>query len=541
MGLPAEMQIHLRVVCSGKNQPVPVLSEPLLHAHESVKEAGLLSTELQNADSDRHVLLISVDHWPADWLACAGHPWIQTPTLDQLARNGVRFSNAYSECPVCIPARRSLMTGTPPRTHGDRTFQTTLPMPELPTLAQTFRNAGYQAYGVGKLHVYPQRDRIGFDDVQLCEEGRPYWGVVDDYESFLGDRGVAGRQFDHGMSNNEYVTRPWHLPEECHPTNWTARTMSQMIRRRDPTRPGFWYLSFTHPHPPLVPLEQYWNMYAGVEIDAPATGEWAEVDEAVPFRVAVQQQQWSVGSSTAVNRALWAFAALCTHIDHQIRLVIGTLREEGLLENTVLAFTSDHGDMLGQHGLWAKRLFYERSANVPMIVCPAMADSRLTPGRVDDRLVGLQDMMPTLLDLAGLPIPDSVDGQSMFGGEQRNSLYGECNEGAMGARMLRAGQYKLLYYPAGNVTQLFDLESDPEELRDLSADAEYQRVKDELTKQLTEELYGDDLSWLQDGELRGIDVPELDPASTRDLLLQRGVHWPPPPQQVIRQEPNRLR
>ena len=109
-----------------------------------------------------HVLLVSTDHWPASLFGGVGHPAIQTPTLDQLAKNGVRFTNAYAECPVCIPARRTLMTGTTPRTHGDRTFKETQRMPNVPTLAQTFRDNGYQAYAVGKLHVYPQRDRIGF-------------------------------------------------------------------------------------------------------------------------------------------------------------------------------------------------------------------------------------------------------------------------------------------------------------------------------------------------------------------------------------------
>ena len=161
----------------------------------------------------RNVLLICTDHWPGPLLGCEGHPVIQTPTIDELGRNGVRFSRAYSECPVCIPARRTLMTGTTARTHGDRVFQQRLAMPELPTLAQTFRDAGYQAYAAGKLHVYPQRDRIGFDDVLLAEEGRAQYGVVDDYEQFLADNGHPGRQFTHGMSNNQYVTRAWHLPD----------------------------------------------------------------------------------------------------------------------------------------------------------------------------------------------------------------------------------------------------------------------------------------------------------------------------------------
>ncbi|HCR16942.1 MAG TPA: hypothetical protein DIU35_05620 [Candidatus Latescibacteria bacterium] len=146
-----------------------------------------------------NVLLITTDHWFGSLLGEAGHPHVQTPTLDQIARNGTRFTRAYSECPVCIPARRTLMTGVSPRTHDDRVFKETLRMPDVPTVAQTFRNAGYQACAVGKLHVYPQRDRIGFDDVILGEEGRMQFGAVDDYELFLGDQGFAGQQFTHGM------------------------------------------------------------------------------------------------------------------------------------------------------------------------------------------------------------------------------------------------------------------------------------------------------------------------------------------------------
>ena len=123
-----------------------------------------------------HILLISTDHWPASLLGVAGHTAIQTPTLDSLAQSGVRFPRTYSECPVCIPARRTLMTGTTPRTHGDRVYTDGVRMPPVPTVVQTFRDAGYQAYAVGKLHVYPQRDRIGFDDVILAEEGRLQYG-----------------------------------------------------------------------------------------------------------------------------------------------------------------------------------------------------------------------------------------------------------------------------------------------------------------------------------------------------------------------------
>ena len=213
-----------------------------------------------------NVLLVTADQWPGGLLGCAGHPVVQTPTIDQLTRNGVRYTRAYSESPICIPARRTLMTGADTRTHGDRVFNTVAPWPhELTSLPQAFRNAGYQAHAVGKLHVYPPRDRIGFDDVQLAEEGRPHLGAIDDYEIFLADRGFPGQQFAGGMNNNNYMHRPWHLPEECHVTTWATQTICRTIKRRDPTRPAFWYLSYTAPHPPLTPLAAYMDYYRQFE------------------------------------------------------------------------------------------------------------------------------------------------------------------------------------------------------------------------------------------------------------------------------------
>lgn len=480
-------------------------------------------------DDRPHVLLITTDHWPASLLGVAGHPLVQTPTLDQLARNGTRFTNAYSECPVCIPARRTLMTGMPPRGHGDRTFQTTLPMPDCPTLAGCFRAAGYQTKAVGKVHVHPARDRIGFDDVLLCEEGRPHWGVTDDYELFLGDRGFAGRQFDHGMSNNEYTARPWHLPEDCHVTNWTAREMSRAIRRRDPTRPGFWYLSFVHPHPPLVPPRVYWDMYRDTEIPAPPIGDWAADPAALPYRLQQQHAGWHCRTEAEIATAHRAFYALCTHIDHQLRVVIGTLREEGLLDRTTILFTADHGDMLGTHGLWAKRLFYENAANVPMLLVGPAGDERVQVDRVDDRLVGWQDVMPTLLDLAGVTTPETVAGRSMAASERRETLYGECNEQASASRMIHDGRHKLLYYAAGNHTQLFDLQTDPHELTNLADSSAHRDIRERLTRCLIQELYGSDLEWLEDGQLVGLPDQDFEASGNRGLSLQRGVHWPPPP------------
>ena len=494
----------------------------------------LVPVFLKMSESQPNVLLISTDHWPAALLGTAGHPAIQTPTLDQLARSGVRFTNCYAECPVCIPARRTLMTGTRPRTHGDRVFKSTLPMPELPTLPQTFREAGYQAIAVGKLHVYPQRDRIGFDDVILDEEGRTQYGVTDDYETYLGEQGYAGQHFLHGMSNNEYTTRTWHLPEEFHATNWATRMMANMIKRRDPTRPGLWFLSYRHPHPPLVPLAAYLDLYREIDLDKPFVGNWAHsATLPFPLQAATARGDFHNAVQTAVARR--SFYALCTHIDHSIRVIIGTLREEGLLDNSVICFTSDHGDMLGNHRMWAKRLFYQWSTNVPMILLGRAGDGRVGSNRIDDRLVGWQDVMPTLLDLAGIDIPDTVEGVSMVGEEKRDFLYGEVGEDDHACRMIHEGRFKLIYYPVGNHRQLFDLETDPDELNDLAPTQEHSEMLTGLTERLIEQLYGGDESWVQNGKLVGKpdQVFELEP--NRDLTSQRGHHFPPPPKTDIPQ------
>ena len=221
-----------------------------------------------------------------------------------------------------------------------------------------------------------------------------------------------------------------------------------------------------------------------------------------------------------------AFYALCTHIDHQLRVVLGTLREQGILDNTVILFTSDHGDMLGKHGLWAKTLYYEESACVPMLLVGAGADSRVGHGVVDDRLVGWHDVMPTLLELAGIDVPASAQGLSMVGSPRRDFLYGEVGRGPLATRMLRDRRYKLIYYAAGNGVQLFDLLEDPEELVDLAAAPERAAERRALEQLLIKQLADEDEEWVVDGELVGLPAEEWQPQSNKGLTGQRGGHWP---------------
>ncbi|MAQ85479.1 MAG: arylsulfatase [Maritimibacter sp.] len=474
-----------------------------------------------------NVLLVTVDQWPGHLISLGGRADIDTPTLDQLARNGILYPNAYSECPICIPARRSMMTGTDPRTHGDRVFQPDLPRADLPYIAQVFRDAGYQTGAVGKLHVYPPRDRIGFDEVVSMEEGRPQLGGPDDWELWLSDHGMAGLGHAHAMSNNGYEHRPWHLPEEAHPTVWLARQMCRMIARRDPTRPAFWHLSFNAPHPPIVPLASYLAMYADRDMQPALRGDWSDAE--LPPALQRARTAWPELSDDRLAAMKRAFHAQCTLIDHQLRLVIGMLREHLLLDDTAILFTSDHGDMLGDHGLWAKRLMYDGSARVPMILMGPASENRLPVGGTDDRLVGMQDIMPTLLDLAGIDCPGTVTGRSMLAEDRREVLYCESGEGGAATRMVTDGRWKLIWYPEGNVVQMFDLRDDPGECVDLAQDADHAGTRARLTDQLVRHLYGEDLDAVADGVLTGRPAMPVTPRANRGLSGQRGVHLPQPP------------
>ncbi len=485
------------------------------------------SPQMAGAAAKRpHVLFITVDQWPGHLFGFAGNRFIETPTIDNLARLGVHFPNAWSPCPICIPARRTIMTGSTSRKHGDRIFQPALPMPDMPTLANTFTRAGYQTSATGKLHVFPTRDRIGFEETFIAEEGRSHLGGVDDYEIFLAENGHAGQQFMHGMSNNEYSWRTWHLEEKLHVTNWITQTAAKNIRRRDPTRPAFWYVSYTQPHPPIVPLNTYFDRYRQRSIDGPQQSEWSQAED-LPYALAINQQLKPPLPPEQYDDMRRAFYAQCTHIDHQIRLLIGSLREEGILDDTIIVFTSDHGDMLGDHGMYAKRYFYQGSAQIPMLVVDRANSKRIQPGSVDNRLVGLQDIMPTLLTLCDIAIPESCDGLTMTGEQRRSTFYGESLEGALASRMLTDGQFKLIWYPAGNHFQLFNLENDPGEQQDLYRNEELQDVVARLKQHLLQELYGSDLAWIKDGTFIGCEAPPFVMPTNRGLSGQRGIHFPP--------------
>jgi arylsulfatase A-like enzyme len=269
-------------------------------------------------------------------------------------------------------------------------------------------------------------------------------------------------------------------------------------------------------------------MYRDISIDSAVHADW-EKSKHIPALDAVRSY-WPVGENPDKHKQLrQAYYALCTHIDHQLRIILGTLREEDLLDDTIILFSADHGDMLGDFGLWAKRLFYEGSSAVPMILIDRANSRRVLADHIDSRLVGLQDIMPTLLDLAGIDIPASVEGLSMIQPKQRKYLFGECREDSGATRMVHDGRHKLIWYPAGNVFQLFDLDKDPREQVDCIDAAEYAGTQKVLKEMMVSQLHGVDLAWQKDGQLIGFAPPQQTFKADRAMSGQRGLHFPTPP------------
>ena len=371
-----------------------------------------------------NVLFIMVDQWPGALLGSAGHPVIQTPTLDHLARLGTRYPRAYAECPICIPARRSVMTGTSPRGHGDRNFAPALPMPALPTLAQRFRDGGYQAYAVGKMHLYPQRDRIGFDDILLAEEGRAQLGAVDDYDMYLAEQGAAGEQYLHGMNNNDYLHRPWHLPERLHVTNWTTREAARMIKRRDPRRPA----CGMSPTPIRIRRWCRWPPTWICMGATPSTCPRAPPGNSAGTRTRTRCRPPCAASAStgpsattppgcAIRRA---FYAVQPHRPSTARAARHPARKDcWTIPSSCSAAT--------MATCWATSACGPSACSTKASRArahdPGRRGRRCAPaGQVDERLVGLQDVMPTLLSLAGLPVPATVEGLPMTGERRRDIL-----------------------------------------------------------------------------------------------------------------------
>ncbi len=432
-----------------------------------------------------NVVLICVDQWRGDALGCEGHPIAMTPHLDQLAAEGVRFGRAYSATPSCIPARASLYTGLSQTSTGKVGYRDGVPFDYLVTIASEFTKNGYQTQAIGKLHVFPERSQIGFQNV-LLHDGYLHFGrkkprdigTVDDYLPWLREKTGDPRAdyFDNGVSCNSQVARPWDKDESLHPSTWIVSEAQEFLRRRDTRKPFFLYLGFHRPHPPYDPPQWAFDQYLHDPMPAPPVGDWAEevlgpLDDGWRADPSVAKL-----SPRALQRARAGYFGHISHIDLLLNRFLETLAEYGLRQDTIICFVSDHGELLGDHHAFRKVLPYEGSARVPFLLQGPGIPQRTV---VSEAVAELRDVMPTLLDAAGLRVPDGLDGKSLLPvarGEQarvRAYLHGEHVGFGQSIHWLTDGREKYIWWSGTGREQRFDLLSDPHECHDLGPDPDW--------------------------------------------------------------------
>ncbi len=460
-----------------------------------------------------NIILMMVDQWRGDCLSIDDHPVVHTPYLDSLALRGARFCQAYSATPTCIPARAALFTGLKQTSHGRVGYLDGVPWNYPVTLAGEFSRHGYQTQAIGKMHVYPERSQVGFQNVILHDGFINYprsqhhnYDEIDDYLPWLRQRyGSDADYFDHGVHCNSNMARPWDKPEDLHPTNFVTGQAVQFLRRRDPRKPFFLFLSYHRPHPPYDPPAWALEQYLSTPMPPVPVGNWVNLLEAYANPRAPDCPVGKIPDHL-LRRARAGYYGLITHIDYQINRFLWALKEYGQLDNSYVCFVSDHGEMLGDHHMFKKAYPYDGSARVPLILAGPRG-SDILPNQRHSPVIELRDLMPTLLECAGLPIPDTVEGRSFLPfargdtPEWREYLHGEHVVFGQSMQWLTNGREKYVWFSGSGVEQLFNLAEDPQELVDLAQTGEAGERLDHWRKTLTQVLAGREEGFVQDGRL----------------------------------------
>lgn len=464
-----------------------------------------------------NILLIVDDQHRGDCLGIAGHPDVKTPYLDSLAARGVLFENAYSACPTCIPARAALMTGMAQENHKRVGYQDGVAWEYEHTLAGELSKAGYYTQCMGKMHVSPLRNLLGFHHIELHDgylhhnryAKTPYYEnqkVADDYLYWLKEeKGISCDVTDTGLECNSWVARPWIYEEKLHPTNWVVDRSLDFLRRRDRSKPFFLMTSFVRPHPPFDAPSCYFDLYKDKALRPPYIGEWADT-ESYKKQGRVFDSSDGIADPELVRQAQVGYYACITHIDHQIGRLIQGLIEDQVYDNTVILFVSDHGELLGDHHMCRKTRPYQGSVKVPFILSgPYHLIGK--GGRTAKNLVELRDVMPTLLDFAKVECPHTVDGKSVRDCEAnkatwRQALHGEHSGGYMGNHYIVTETAKYVWYTQTGKEQFFDLEKDPYELHNLIDDEAYKTDANRLRSILIGMLKDRPEGYIEEGKLK---------------------------------------
>lgn len=437
-----------------------------------------------------NIILIMADQFRYDAIHAHGNDLISTPTLDQFVRTGIDFTNAYCATPTCVPARASLLSGLSQQNTGIVGYAEGANWNFPTLLGEAFSSIGYYAKAVGKMHVSPPRKLCGFHHIDLHDgylhatrhtnlSVRSAYEHTDDYFYWLKEQVNHPIDLnDAGLDCNSWVARPFPYDERLHPTNWATEKAIDFLRWRDPDKPFFLKLSYVRPHSPLDPPGHYFDMYLDVFKDM-SREEFSQWVKEMGHEAPVAKVDDLSGTLSLLDhkRMLAGYYGLITHIDHQINRFLIHLQENQLLDHSIILFTSDHGDQLGEHALFRKGYPYQGSIHIPFILWDpgeTIAAKEVLKTRVDE-IVELRDVLPTLIDLTQQTQVNTVDGRSikplLFKHNQetwRTHLHGEHILGDASSQYIVKDDWKYIWFTQTNQEQLFNLTDDPNERVDVS-------------------------------------------------------------------------
>jgi choline-sulfatase len=424
--------------------------------------------------SQPNILLVMADQLGAPFLPIHGHPVVRAPAIERLAAGGVVFSSAYSNSPLCAPARFTMMTGQRNSRIGAYDNASELPS-ALPTFAHHLRTLGYRTVLSGKMHFIGPDQLHGFERRLTTDIYPADFGWTPNWED---PQGRFDRWFhDMGSVVNAGIAEATNQLDFDDEVGFRAVRELRDLARTGGDQPWFLTVSFTHPHDPYAMRRAYWDRYDHDDIDMPrvARGDVAADPHSLRLRHVSAMDAVEI-TDEMVRNARHAYYACISYVDDWVAALVDTLEATGMAGDTVVIFTADHGDHLGERGLWYKMSFFEPSTRIPLVISAPGAGRDVA---VADH-VSLQDVLPTLVDLAGGdPAGDlghPVDGASLVpqlhgDRDPDRTVLGEyLGEGAVAPiLMIRRGPYKYVWSePDG--AQLFDLSADPDETRNLAAD-----------------------------------------------------------------------
>lgn len=430
-----------------------------------------------------NVLFILSDQHSRRILGCYDNPVVRTPNLDALAARGARFASAYCQTPICVPSRASLATGR--YAHAVSSWDNGSPYlgTEAPSWGHRLTGQGHTVTTIGKLHYRRAEDPSGFPDQRVPMHVLE--GIGDLYGLLRGDMPVRpqSRKYvrEAGAGESEYTRYDRAIAELA------ARWLRE--EAQEATRPWVLFVGFVSPHFPLVVPDRYFNLYPPDSLPLPVQHS----PEAWPRHPALELRRRQQGldepfDEKTLRKALVAYYGLVSFLDDQIGIVLRALEEAGLTESTRILYSSDHGEMLGEHGLWWKSTMYESAVAVPLI----LAGPDIPCGKVVSTNAMLVDVFPTFVEAVGarLAPEDSdlpgesllrlavEDGRSRTAFSEYHAMYSPS-----GIFMVRTERYKYVHY-VGHPPQLFDLLADPDETLDLGLATEYAEVRAACEREL---------------------------------------------------------